>query len=77
MRPLLAGLPLLLLLLGCSQTSPTAPTGIGSSAVGASVDTPAILAEYDLTVDADRLEVVLIGHDAVRVTRAPLVEIAG
>jgi uncharacterized protein (TIGR02217 family) len=35
--------------------------------------------EFDVPVrfDADRLEVALIGHDAVRVTRAPLVEIAG
>jgi uncharacterized protein (TIGR02217 family) len=35
--------------------------------------------EFDTPVrfDADRLEVALIGHDAVRVTRAPLVEIAG
>jgi uncharacterized protein (TIGR02217 family) len=35
--------------------------------------------EFDVPVrfDADRLEVALVGHDAVRVTRAPLVEIAG
>ncbi len=35
--------------------------------------------EFDVPVrfDADRLEVALIGHDAVRVVRAPLVEIAG
>jgi uncharacterized protein (TIGR02217 family) len=35
--------------------------------------------EFDTPVrfDADRLDVMLVGHDAVRVTRAPLVEIAG
>jgi uncharacterized protein (TIGR02217 family) len=35
--------------------------------------------EFDVAVrfDADRLEVMLVGHDAVRVVRAPLVEIAG
>jgi uncharacterized protein (TIGR02217 family) len=35
--------------------------------------------EFDAPVrfDADRLEVTLVGHDAVRVMRAPLVEIAG
>jgi uncharacterized protein (TIGR02217 family) len=35
--------------------------------------------EFDVPVrfDADRLEVTLVGHDAVRVMRAPLVEIAG
>jgi len=35
--------------------------------------------EFDVPVrfDADRLDVALVGHDAVRVVRAPLVEIAG
>jgi uncharacterized protein (TIGR02217 family) len=35
--------------------------------------------EFDVPVrfDADRLEVALVGYDAVRVVRAPLVEIAG
>ncbi len=34
---------------------------------------------FDVPVrfDADRLEVALVGHDAVRVVRAPLIEIAG
>ena len=35
--------------------------------------------EFDVPVrfDADRLDVMLVGHDAVRVVRAPVVEIAG
>jgi uncharacterized protein (TIGR02217 family) len=35
--------------------------------------------EFDTPVrfDADRLDIMLVGHDAVRVVRAPLVEIAG
>jgi uncharacterized protein (TIGR02217 family) len=35
--------------------------------------------EFDVAVrfDTDRLDVMLVGHDAVRVVRAPLVEIAG
>jgi uncharacterized protein (TIGR02217 family) len=35
--------------------------------------------EFDVAVrfDADRLDMTLVGHDAVRVVRAPLVEIAG
>jgi uncharacterized protein (TIGR02217 family) len=35
--------------------------------------------EFDVPVrfDADRLDVMLVGHDAVRVARAPVVEIAG
>jgi uncharacterized protein (TIGR02217 family) len=35
--------------------------------------------EFDVAVrfDADRLEMTLVGHDAVRVVHAPLVEIAG
>jgi uncharacterized protein (TIGR02217 family) len=35
--------------------------------------------EFDVAVrfDADRLDMMLVGHDAVRLVRAPLVEIAG
>ena len=47
----------------------------------APVDGAAVTAgfEFDVPVrfDADRLELALVGHDAVRVVRAPLVELVG
>lgn len=51
-------------------TFETAPAGGATLTAGFAFDVP-------VRFDADRLDVALVGHDAVRVLRAPLVEVAG
>lgn len=51
-------------------TFETAPAGGATLTAGFAFDVP-------VRFDADRLDMALVGHDAVRVLRAPLVEVAG
>ena len=55
-------------------------TGLVTFAVApadGSVLTAGFAFDVPVRFDADRLEMALVGHEAVRVLRAPLVEVAG